>query len=334
MANETLSIGGEKTREYIKKYPNASTSSIARKLAHDFPLLFNESSARALVRYHTNKLRSGKWRKCRNPIEKEGAHTRENPYGLAESDYEDQSPFIIPPSVKDLLIGSDFHFLFQDNKAISTWIDYGIGQNPSGILLNGDVMDCYSVSAYDKNPNKGRIRDEFEAVRFFLKTLRNKFPNIPIYFKEGNHEERWERNLRVNAPVLLDMDEFKLDVILRLGEFGIEYIKDKRIIKYSGLNIIHGHEIPFSSSANGARSLWLKTGESFLASHVHQTTSNLFKKKGSGDVAGCWTIGCLCGLNPDYAKRSNNYMHGFAHVFKDGDYFSVKNFQMIDYKVL
>lgn len=325
---------GKKTLEYLKKYPKTSKMGIAKMLVKDHPLLFKSiEQARSSIRTLTGC--NGKW--CRdnitNSIEHNTLHSRENPYGLPDSDYEEFPPFVIPPSVKDLLIGSDFHFLFQDNKAISKWLDYGVGNKVGGILLNGDVMDMYQVSRFLKTPKIGDIQREFEEVRKFLEMLRKKFPNVPIYFKEGNHEERWELNLRTNAPMLFGMEEFQLATILRLAELNIDFITDKRIIKYSGLNIIHGHEVPFASSANGARALYLKTGVSTLASHVHRTSEHVDKNL-DGKITGCWTIGCLSGLNPEYALRSNKYNHGWAHVVKDADHFSVKNIKLIDYKIL
>jgi len=330
----TPSESGKKAKEILKKFPKASENSLAKILYKENPLLFNSKEhARTTIKWHNGSKASPRGYKTPKPPVKQSMHTRENPYGLPDSDYEEFPPFFIPPSVKDLLIGSDFHFLFQDNKAISKWLDYGVGNNVGGILLNGDVMDMYQVSRFLKVPKKGDIQREFEEVGKFLEMLRNKFPNVPIYFKEGNHEERWELNLRTNAPMLFGMEEFQLATILRLAELNIDFITDKRIIKYSGLNIIHGHEVPFASSANGARALYLKTGVSTLASHVHRTSEHVDKNL-DGKITGCWTIGCLSGLNPEYALRSNKYNHGWAHVLKDGDHFAVKNIKLIDYKIL
>ena len=325
---------GELVIEYIERFKKSSKSSIARLLVKDHPLLFKDKeTARTLIRSYTDAIgKQGQMYK-RKKVEHNSLFSRENPYGLPKSDYEEFPPFVIPPSVKDLLIGSDFHFSFQDNKAISKWLDYGIGQKVGGILLNGDLMDMYSVSRFLKTPKIGDIQKEFDDVRGFLVMLRNKFPNVPIYFKAGNHCERWEINLRTNAPMLFGMEEFELPVILKLAELNIDYIKDKRVIKYSGLNIIHGHEVPFASSANGARALFLKTGVSTLASHVHRTSEHIDKNL-DGKITGSWTIGCLCGLNPEYALRSNKYNHGFAHVIKDNDHFSVKNIKLVDYKIV
>jgi hypothetical protein len=333
MARPDTAIG-DKIREYLAKYKSTSKLGIAKLLHRDFPLLYKSiEQARSNIRSITGS--NGKMdREKRSVIlEHNSTHTRENPYGLPHSDYEESPPFVIPPSVKDLLVGSDFHFLFQDNRAIAKWLDYGIGNKCGGILLNGDLMDMYQVSRFLKTPKVGDIQREFEEVRKFLEMLRNKFPNVPIYFKEGNHEERWELNLRTNAPMLFDMEEFQLATILRLAELNVDFITDKRVVKYSGLNIIHGHEVPFASSANGARALYLKTGVSTLASHVHRTSEHVDKNL-DGKITGCWTIGCLSGLNPEYALRSNKYNHGWAHVVRDADHFAVKNIKLIDYKIL
>lgn len=333
MAGKITEVG-RAVVEYLNKYPVTSKNGIAKLLYKDHPLLFKSAEhARSLVRTHTGAIGKKSRGEIANIIEHKTNFTRDNPYGLADSDYEEYPPFVIPPSVKDLLIGSDQHFRFQDNKAISKWVGYGLSEKIGGILINGDLMDMYQVSRFLKKPKIGDIEREFDAVKGFLKTLRDKFPSVPIYFKEGNHEERWELNLRTNAPMLFGMEEFQLKIILGLEALKIDFITDKRIVKYSGLNIIHGHEVPFSSNANGARALFLKTGVSTLASHVHRTSEHV-EKNLDGKITGSWTIGCLSGLNPEYALRSNKYNHGWAHVYRDGDYFSVKNIKMVDYRIV
>ncbi len=332
----TTSVSSQLVIEYLKKFPKSSKSAIARLLHKEHPLIFHTVEvARSSIRHRTGcKGKAQRETVSGGIIHHESEFSRENPYGLPPSDYEEFEPFIIPQSVKRLLIGSDFHLLFQDNKAIDKWIDYGISEKVDGVLINGDFMDMYQVSRFLKKPSVSDIDREFNASRDLLKMLRNKFPNVPIYYKEGNHEERWELNLRTNAPMLFGMDEFQLATILKLAELNIDFITDKRIIKFSNLNIIHGHEVPFASSANGARALFMKTGVSTLASHVHRTSEHV-EKNLEGKITGSWTIGCLCGLNPEYAIRSNKYNHGWADVIRTGDnHFSVKNIKLIDYKIL
>ena len=58
---------------------------------------------------------------------------------------------------------------------------------------------------------------EIEMARELLRYMRQQF-DCPIYFKEGNHCERWKKYLMLKAPELLGCEDFQLNVVLRLGE--------------------------------------------------------------------------------------------------------------------
>ena len=49
---------------------------------------------------------------------------------------------------------SDIHFPYQDDKAIKAALDF-IKTNPvDTIILNGDILDFYDVSSFDKDPDR------------------------------------------------------------------------------------------------------------------------------------------------------------------------------------
>jgi hypothetical protein len=71
----------------------------------------------------------------------------------------------------------------------------------------------------------------------------------------------------------------KLESIIKARANGIEVIKDKRIIKAGGLNIIHGHEFnsSFFSPVNIARGLYLRGKTSAIQGHQHRTSEHTEK---------------------------------------------------------
>ncbi len=91
-----------------------------------------------------------------------------------------------------------------------------------------------------KDPRKRSVAHELQATRDFLDVL-SQF-GAKIYFKIGNHEERYEHYLMRVAPELLGVREFELKHLLGLDARGIDLITDKRIMKANDLNIVHGHE--------------------------------------------------------------------------------------------
>ena len=108
----------------------------------------------------------------------------------------------------------------------------------------GDLCDFYSISRWTKNPADRNFSAELKACRQTLAWLREQFPDIPIILKCGNHEERWEHWLWQHAPEISDEPEMGYATWLHLDKYGIELIKDQRIVKLGDLAVCHGHELP------------------------------------------------------------------------------------------
>jgi predicted phosphodiesterase len=331
-----ITYKGEITQEYILKYSQASTMAIARLLVKDYPLDFdNIEQARGLVRGHRDE-RSIK--SVKNPIQIRSAETKKQfmskTFDLPETDYSKIEPFIIPKGQNNILILSDIHFPYQDNEALQLALNYGLENKVNAIYLNGDILDFYQCSRFTKDRRLRDMAGELEMGRSFLRMLQAKF-NCPIYYKIGNHEKRYEDYLMIKAPELLGIDDFKLEQLLRMREFGVTLVKDKQMAMAGKLPILHGHEWfgGFAPPVNPARGLFLKAKESCIVGHHHRTSEHTEKTLG-GEVTTTWSTGCLCGLEPEYAPY-NNYNHGFAHV-KIGDKgsYELKNLRIINYKIV
>ena len=253
---------------------------------------------------------------------------------LPNSDYSKVETFIIPKGQNNILILSDIHFPYQDNEALTLALNYGIENKVNAIYLNGDILDFYQCSRFTKDRRLRDMAGELEMGRNFLKMLQETF-NCPIYYKIGNHEKRYEDYLMIKAPELLGIDDFKLEQLLRMREYGVTLVKDKQMAMAGKLPILHGHEWfgGFAPPVNPARGLFLKAKESCLVGHHHRTSEHT-EKSLSGEVTTTWSTGCLCGLEPEYAPY-NNYNHGFAHIKidKKGNY-ELKNIRIINYKIV
>ena len=319
--------------EYCTKYQNFSTRAIARLLLKDFPLDFTESNARSMVQYIRGE-RNNRNGELKPRTEETKKQFMARKFELPESDYEERQNFIIPKGQNNILILSDIHFPYQDNKALELALQYGIENKVNCVYLNGDTLDMYHGSRFVKDRRKRDLSSELEIGRQFLKMLQETF-KCPIYFKIGNHEKRWEDYLRIQAPELLGIADFELETILRFREFGVTLVKDKQIAMAGKLPIMHGHEWQggFAPPVNPARGLYMKAKESCMIGHHHRTSEHT-EKSLKGEVTTTWSTGCLCGLQPDYAPY-NNYNHGFAHVQtdKEGNY-HLKNIRIINYKIV
>ena len=155
-----------------------------------------------------------------------------------------------------------------------------------------------------------------------------------IYFKIGNHEERYFHFLWMKAHEIVGVEEFELENIIKSRAEGIEIIKDKRIMKAGDLNIIHGHEFGGSvfSPVNIARGLFLRGKVSAMQGHNHQTSEHT-ESNMNGQITTTWSLGCLSELHPAYLPI-NKWNWGMALIDIDGQEFEVRNKRIHNGKVL
>jgi hypothetical protein len=155
------------------------------------------------------------------------------------------------------------------------------------------------------------------------------FPKARMVFKKGNHCERWDKYIWLKAPELWDLPACRLENILHADKYGIEFVGDQRPVMAGSLPIFHGHELPkgISSPVNPARGAFMRTLHTVLIGHLHRSSTHAEPDMWNSETT-CWSQGCLCDRNPEYA-RINKWTHGYAvvDVDKSGD-FNLHNFKI------
>lgn len=333
-------IKGEIVQEYLEhpEWGQLPSLTLARLIYKDNAEVFKDvEDARGHIRYYRGQRGDGRRQMATHktePAEHAKALGIGNPFGLPESDEDEWEPFVLPKSATRILLLSDIHVPYHNIEAITKAIEYAKENDVNAIIFNGDTVDCYALSRYEKDPRKRRFAEELELTRQLLKAFRDAFDGVPMYFKLGNHEERYEAYLRTKAPELLGTSEFTLDTLLRFGEYGVTLIQDKRIMKAGKLNILHGHEFGRSvfSPVNPARGYYMRAKASVICGHNHQTSEHS-ENNLEGKVVTTWSTGCLCEMHPQYMPI-NKWNHGFAfvRVFEDGG-FEVDNLKIIKGKI-
>ncbi len=323
---------GEYIKKLILKFPNTPKLTLAKKAYKESPNLFdNIEHARKIINYYQGAAGNFNRKKIYDKSSLKPLTNNTNPFGLPESHAVKRAKWKLPSSIKKVLLLSDLHFPYQDNIAITTALQFAKREKVDCIFINGDLLDFYQLSFHEKDPRKRSIADELEDCRVFFKGLRKAFPGIPVYYIPGNHELRMERYLRVKAPELLDVEEFRLDVLLRVAEHGIQYIPHGTKCYFGKLMVLHGDVMKGSGGVNPARTLFLRLKRHSICSHFHRTTENTAKVF-DGDVVVTYSIGALCELEPGYMEQ-NEHNHGFAIVDMDGEMFTVQNKKIVNGKV-
>jgi predicted phosphodiesterase len=251
---------------------------------------------------------------------------------LPEPEKNDYSKFLIKE--KRIGILSDIHFPYYDKEALNAAIAYLRKWEPGCILLNGDIIDAYQLSNWEKDPRKRSFKYELDMLRAFIIELRKIFPNTRIVYKIGNHCERYEKLILQRVPELVDLELFTFENVISAKELGIDVVRNKRLIKIGKLNVGHGHEFAkgFVAPVNPARGFYLKSKSNFIGGHHHQISSHQ-EQDINGNIIGSWSTGCLCELHPHYMPI-NRWQHGFATVENFGTDFSVQNLTIIKGKVM
>lgn len=328
------SPGSAVLRELVKQFPNAGALTLAKKAYRDNPeywpsLEACRSSVRSILGVNGQQSRQ----RCSKTLYRKpraAGWSDVIPEALVQLD--DWKAVAVGGPARALIL-SDIHIPFHDPKALELALQYGLDHKADLVLLNGDVMDFYAHSHWEKDPKLRDFPAEVRAGKHFLGGIRKRFPHAQIIFKEGNHEERYLRHMRIKAPDFLGLPEFSWPSVFGLKEYDIQLVDQKRPIRLGLLNVIHGHEYVFSISnpVNPARGMYLRAKAHVLGGHFHQPSQHT-ERTLEQKVISAWSTGCLCNIHPEW-RPLNPWGHGFAFVVidKDGS-FKVDNLRIINGK--
>ena len=316
------------TKKMCDKYHDKPNRFVARALhaadPREYPSI---ERARDAVRFYRGQ--SGKQSKA-TAIQR---GTLKLPTAVLPPPYLDEWKRVNIDSKKTLLL-SDIHVPYHDLLALQTAIDYGKYFKPDTIIINGDMLDYYRASRFPKSKNRPTIVDELTAANQFLRYLRQQFTKQRIIYKFGNHDERYEAYVMEHAPELIGVVDDAWRGILGITEYKIETYTDQEILDVNGLPVLHGHELPkgMTNPVGAARGAFLRTVESCVVGHYHQTSAFTARTAFSGRIIATHSMGCLCQLSPKYA-RINQWNHGLATVEKSGAGYVLENKRIVDGKV-
>lgn len=335
MANNDSGIRSKICREARKAHgTNMPTAKLARIVYKENPLLFTDvESARDSLRYIEGK--KGE-RLLKNAVStaaefvvKEERPT--NPYFLPTSDAEDFTPFVMP-YYESVFIMNDIHLPYHDLPALTAAIEFGLHYKPKAVFLNGDILDFHQLSYFEKDPKKKNFANELDIFKAFMEKLNDLF-KCKIYYKFGNHEERYDKFLSQKAKELVGVEEFELENIIK-KRADCEVIRDRRIAVINSLPYIHGHEFGRGvfSPVNAARGLFMQAKHSAVKGDCH-TTSEHTEPDIFGKIMTTYSVGALCGLTPQWLPL-NKWNHGCAIQFNTEDSYSLVNKRIYKGKVL
>ena len=174
------------TLELVRQHPDAPARTLARRLVHETNNALTLEQARSRVRtmLGQNGAKSKLAPKCKRSARKPGDQPK-----MPKSQAEPWTPHELGVT-GTVGILSDVHVPYHSEVALAAAVEYLVTIGIDCLLLNGDIADFYTISRWQKDPKKRDFRGELDAVIATLAWLRDQFPDVPIVYKVGNHEER------------------------------------------------------------------------------------------------------------------------------------------------
>ena len=252
-------------------------------------------------------------------------------FGIEDSIGKEYTSLRLEDKFKKVGIMSDIHVPFHSMSALTCAIKHLREEQIDCLILNGDIMDFYAISRHEKEKDLRDFAKEIEMGRNFLQKIRDLFPFIPIYYKMGNHENRWQRYLNDQAEEFAQLHEMQFEQFFRLDKLAMVYVPDWQGIEAGNLLVLHGHEI-MAGGMNPSQSTFNKTFCNTLIGHVHRTTSTI-KKNGFKEYFHSYSTGCLTQLSPKYYPFAQ-HNNGFAMVHIENGITKVDNFVIKDGKIV
>lgn len=326
--------------ELCRKFPEAPSLTLAKRLYKENVAAFSTlEAARTVIRSVrgvNGKLQ--KARAARDPkLFKDASEPVYNPFGLPEPVDISYPPFKAQGS-RFLVIG-DLHVPYHDIQAITLALEHGKHAGVDAILINGDLIDFHRISDFVKEVKSRTPKEELATAYEVLSIIRNAFPKAKIYYKFGNHDERFDRYIRVKAPELMDLHSMPLSEQQwvkgrTLNDLKVTVIQHKLRVYIGKLPVLHGHEWRkgFAKPVNPARGAYLKAKDCVLVGDCHQESTHTVRTVNDKMIT-CWSVGCLCQLHPFY-DPNNDWSQGFALVTRDkSGSFNVRNHRIYQGKV-
>ena len=207
----------------------------------------------------------------------------------------------------------DVHVPYHDRAAIGAALKFGRDFRPDLVVVGGDLLDCHSISRYEKDPRRlgETVQKEIDGAASVIAAVDSLGADTILL--TGNHDARIEA-LAVSVPGLAGLDALRLDSLLSLPpRWGV--LPSQARLRVGSLDFLHGD---LRGRGTGARHIaaWMfgKLKRSCLFGHFHRFNS-IVDPDGDGVARGAWAIGHLADPSrmADYCPV-NDWTQGFASV--------------------
>ena len=229
--------------------------------------------------------------------------------------------------MRTFVVLNDIQIPLQDKQVLGLVLKFVKDLRPDGVILNGDVADCYPISKYMHDPKYPyTLKDEVEQCHKLMTQLENVNEK---YYLGGNHEDRLRKYIWNNAPALGLDDRLDFSKYFGLSDHGFKWKPWGGRVDLGRLIVTHGFSVRMHSGYS-AKAHFERLGSSVLIGHTHRLGSH-FKTDTHGTHA-AYENGCLCSFDMGYVQYPN-WQQGFSVVHVDtGGWFQVTQIPILGHK--
>lgn len=201
---------------------------------------------------------------------------------------------------------SDAHTPFQDKRTIKAVIAFLRNEQPDYVIFGGDMIDFYSISRFDKDPDRTmNLQQELDVTRELLEQIVAASPDSKFIYVPGNHEYRLTKYLWTHEEIA-SLRALELPNLLGLKELGIEYMDEWM---YKEFLFKHGD---YTNKYHANKELDVE-GISGMSGHNHR--NQIMSKTTRQGQLTWYSVGHLADVDQaDYIKNPN-WQQGIAMIY-------------------
>lgn len=202
--------------------------------------------------------------------------------------------------MKTWLVISDLQIPFQDKPVVELMLKFAGDLKPDGVILNGDIVDCYQLSSFSKDPlTTATLNKEVEGAEWLMASLKHVKEK---WWLGGNHEDRLRRYVWDHAKLFAGFPLASFPTLFGLSEYGFQWKPYGGALYLGKLMVTHGSLVRKDSGQSG-KAHYEKYGTSVLVGHTHRL--GIFYHRNVRGVHAAYENGCLCRLDPEYDQHPN-----------------------------
>jgi hypothetical protein len=219
----------------------------------------------------------------------------------------------LPDGFTVFIIG-DLHLPFHDPATLEAIEKCWNHLSPDLEIYNGDIFDLFSISRFDKHPNRAySLQDEIDVATGWLRKRVKRNKDARRIFSEGNHEDRLRSWFWRYGADMRSLRSLTIGGQFDLEDMGFEHVTYRSIVDVLGVQIQHGWRASSSNTAypmNVAKLMAQSTQSSGVCGHSHGL--NTFRWRDSRGSHSYREGGCACSLRTPYAPFPTTWAWGFV----------------------